>query len=153
LKYGLLLAGIIIIVRVVLELLGAPAGVNSIFGVAWLYLIMPIVFAFVITGAGVSSPQKVLFKNALLFAIYTRIMVLVTYMLAYVFRWQAPRFRTSQGGNVGENVGILTGMLLIPVRNALIWIVFAVIVGMILGGITVWLRRMTHHQEVTTQTP
>ena len=143
-KYGLLIAAIIIVVRIILELLGAPAFVNSIFGVAWMYLIMPVVFGFVITGAGMAGPMKVLFKNVLLFAVYTRIMVMITYMLAYIFKWTAPRFSFAQGGgNVGENVNALNGLLLIPIRNLVLWVVFAVIVGMIIGGITIWLRKIT----------
>jgi hypothetical protein len=144
LKYGLLIAAIIVVVRIVLELLGAPPYVNAVFGVAWLYLLMPIVFAFVITGAGASHPFKVLFINLLLFAIYTRIMVWITYMFAYAFRWQASRFSIAQGGNVGDNVSVLNGILLIPARNGLIWVVFAIIVGMIIGGITILLRKATH---------
>jgi hypothetical protein len=142
-KYGLLIAAIIIVVRVILELLGAAPYVNNIFGVTWMYLIMPIIFAFVITGAGVASPFRVLFMNLLLFAIYTRIMVWITYMFAYSFRWQAPRFSLAQGGNVGDNVSVLNGMLLIPLRNAVIWVVSAVIAGMIIGSITIWLRKIT----------
>lgn len=141
LKYGLLIAVIVVVVRIALELLGAPGYVNSIFGVAWLYFILPVVFAFTITGAGVANPLKVLFKNVLLFAIYTRIMVMITYMFAYAFKWQAPRFNATQGGTVGENVSVINGMLIIPVRNALMWIVSAVILGMIIGGITIWLRK------------
>jgi hypothetical protein len=144
LKYGLLIAAIIIVVRIVLELLGAPSRVNAVFGVAWLYLLLPIVFAFVITRTGASSPFKLLFINLLMFAIYTRIMVWITYMLAYSFRWQAPRFSMAQGGNVGEGVSVLKGILLIPTRNALIWVVFAEIVGMIIGGIIILLRKATH---------
>jgi hypothetical protein len=144
-KFGMLVAAVIIVVRIVLELLGAPGYINNIFGVAWLYLILPVVFAFSIVAAGEASPLKVLFKNVLLFAIYTRIMVMVTYMLAYIFKWTASRFSSSAGGNVGENVSSINGLIVIPVRNALFWVVFAVVAGMIIGGITIWLRKMTTH--------
>jgi hypothetical protein len=45
------------------------------------------------------------------------------------------------GGNVGNDIGPLNGLLVIPVRNALIWIVFAALAGMIVGGVTILLKR------------
>ena len=44
-KWGTIVAAIIIIVRIALEQAGAPETVNSIFGVAWLYFILPVLFA------------------------------------------------------------------------------------------------------------
>ena len=143
LKYGVLVAAIIIVVRIVLELLGVPGSINSVFGVAWLYLILPVLFAFYIVAEGESRPLRALFNNVLLFAVYTRLMVMITYMLAYSFKWEAPRFSLPGGGNVGNDVNALNGFLLIPLRNALIWIIMAVILGMIIGGVTIWLRKMS----------
>ena len=77
----------------------------------------------------------------MLFGIYTRLMVMLTYMAAYRFSWPAPRFSGNMGGNVGPNISPVQGYLIIPGRNALIWIVMAMVVGMIIGGITLWLRR------------
>jgi hypothetical protein len=45
------------------------------------------------------------------------------------------------GGNVGPDVGLLQGLLVIPVRNALIWIVMATVVGMIIGGGVLFAKR------------
>ena len=67
-------------------------------------------------------------------------MIMITYMLAYIFKWSAPRF-AYPSGTVGENVGIWTGIILIPLRNVLIWIVMATITGMIIGSITLLLKR------------
>ncbi len=140
-KVGLIIAVIAIVLRIVLEQAGAPGTINNIFGVAWLYFILPVFFALHITSTGRSAPFKTLLKNVFVFAVYTRIMVMVTYMLAYQLRWEAPRFSTGMGGNVGNNVSPLNGFLLIPVRNAAIWIIFATIVGMIVGGIVLLFTR------------
>jgi len=58
----------------------------------------------------------------------------------------APRFSGKMGGNVAPDVIPLQGYLVIPVRNALIWIVMATIVGTIIGGITLWFRRRSTAQ-------
>ena len=135
-RVGLILAAVIVVLRIVLEQVGTPDKVNMIFGVAWLYFLLPICFALRIASTQESSPFKGLFMDVLLFAVWTRLMVMATYMIAYFLKWNAPRFSVKMGGNVGENVSFLSGFVFIPVRNALIWIVMATVVGMILGGIT-----------------
>ena len=140
-KAGVLVAACIIVVRIILEQMGSPESVNNIFGVAWLYLIFPVLFALNISASGEPGPFKALFKTLLLFGVYTRLMVMATYMMAYLLKWQAPRFSTKMGGNVGPDVGALQGLLLIPVRNALIWIVTATVVGMIIGGAVLFAKR------------
>jgi len=140
-RAGLILAAAILVVRIVLEQLGAPETVNNIFGVAWLYFVFPILFALRIATAGAPGPYKALLKDLFFFALYTRLMVMATYMLAYRFQWQAPRFGMEMGGNVGPEVTPLMGLLVIPTRNALIWVVAAILFGMILGGITLFAKR------------
>ena len=140
-KWWLIIAAIVIIVRVILEQIGAPEPVNNIFGVAWLYFIVPFYFAVRIDKSGEPKPYRALFKNLLLYSIYTRLMVMPTYWLAYAFQWAAPRFSLDMGGVVGEGVTALQGYLSVPVRNAIVWIIFVVIQGMILGGLTLLIRR------------
>ena len=144
-RWGVIIATAIIIVRIVLEQLGSPARINNIFGVAWLYFILPILFAIAIRAQNGATPYRSLLKDILLFAVYTRLMVMITYVLAYIFSWKSRRF-AYPGGNVGENVGIWTGILLIPLRNFFIWIVMATIIGMILGFITLLLKRKASTQ-------
>ena len=67
-------------------------------------------------------------------------MVMFTYMLAYIFSWKAPRF-AYPGGTVGQNVSVLSGILIIPLRNLLGWVVAVTVIGMILGSITLLLKR------------
>jgi hypothetical protein len=138
-KTGLLIALVLIVLRIILEQLDAPEVVNNILGVAWLYFVIPVFFGR--SGALRPRPYLALLKNVTLFALYTRIVVMITYMLAFAFRWQAPRFSAQMGGNVGDGVTPVNGLLVIPVRNALIWIVFAALLGMMIGGATIWLMR------------
>ena len=140
-RIGLILAAVIIIVRIMLELAGAPEWINNIFGVAWLYLIFPVFFALSVAKSGVAGRFKALLKDVFLFALYTRLMVMVSYMAAYQFQWPAPRFSSAMGGNVGAAVDALSGLLLIPGRNVLIWVVLATLVGIIVGGITLLAKR------------
>ncbi len=139
-RWGLVIAAAIIIARIILEQAGAPETVNLIFGVAWLYFIWPVLFAAGIRTRNEQRPYRRLLKDVFLFLLYTRLMVMFTYMLAYVFRWSSPRFKYP-GGNVGENVDLWTGLLLIPLRNLLLWIVTAGVIGMIIGSLTLLLTR------------
>jgi hypothetical protein len=139
-KWPLLAAAAIIVGRIVLEQLGAPEMANNLLGVAWLYFLVPIYFARQISGSGDPKPFKSLIKSTALYAAYTRLMVMPTYWLAYMFNWTAPRFSAAQGGVVAvdgaEQMSPLMAYLIVPVRNALIWIVFATIVGALVGWIT-----------------
>jgi hypothetical protein len=140
-KGWLIVAAVVIVIRIILEQVGAPEAVNNIFGVAWLYFIVPFHFAVRIDKSGEQRPYRALFKNLLLYSTYTRLMVMPTYWLAYAFEWAAPRFSLAMGGVVGEGVTRLQGYAWYPVRNAMVWIIFVVIQGMILGGVTLLIRR------------
>jgi len=150
-KTGVLIAAIVIVLRIVLEQAGAPGAINFIFGVAWLYFILPVLFALSIRMKAYAGPYRILLKDVFLFAVYTRVMVMITYMLAYVFKWKAPRFSAGMGGNVGDNIDALTGLLVIPLRNALFWIVMAVFVGMIIGSVVLLLKRRKTTPAAGTQ--
>jgi len=134
-KALLIIAAVLVVGRIVLEQMGAPEWLNNIFGVAWLYFITPFYFTNKIAASGESKPFLALLKKTAIFAAYTRLMVMPTYWLAYMNGWTAPRFSTAQGGVVGEGMTPLKAYLLIPVRNALIWIVFATLLSALLGGI------------------
>lgn len=140
-KWPLIIAAALVVLRVVLERLGGPESVNNIFGVAWLYFLAPIYFAWVITRGDESSPYRVLFKNVLLYGVYTRLMIMPTCWLAYHLGWTAPRFGLPMGGVVGDGVSPIEGYLWIPIRNAVFWVIFVVAVGMLLGSLTLLARR------------
>jgi hypothetical protein len=139
-RWGVIIAAAIIVLRIILEQIGSPERIYNVFGVAWLYFILPILFAIAIRMQNSARPYLRLLKDIVLFAIYTRAMVMITYMLAYVFSWQARRF-AYPGGTVGEHVSVWSGILLIPLRNVLIWVVMTTIIGMIIGSITLLLKR------------
>ncbi len=138
-RLPLIITAIVVVARVLLEQTGAPSGINQIFGVAWLYFLVPIYFGMNLAAA--DHPYKALFKTLLCFVAYTRLMVMATYMAAYQLNWTAPRFSLEGGGVVGEDVSALKGLLVIPVRNLLIWIVIGTLVGMIIGSVVVAIKR------------
>jgi hypothetical protein len=140
-KWPLIIAAALVVLRVVLEQAGVPETVNNIFGVSWLYFITPVYFASRIVGSGDTRPFKTLFKTLLVYITYTRLMIIPTYWLAYMLQWKAPRFGLQMGGVVGEGISPVEGYLWIPVRNALVWIVGGTIIGMIIGGVTLLIRR------------
>jgi hypothetical protein len=140
-KWPLLITAAIVVVRVISEQIGAPESVNFVFGVVWLYFIVPFYFASVIVRGGFSRPYLELFKNLLWFSVFTRLMVIPTYWLAYLFQWPALRFQLDAGGVVGEGVTPLFGYLIYPALNGLSWVIFAVLVGMFLGSITLFVQR------------
>ncbi len=135
-KNFLIIAAVIIVIRLVLEFSGAPGWLNTVFGVAWLYFIVPVFFAREIVASGDATPMKTLAVSLFFYALYTRLMVAVTYMMAYAFSWQTPRFLLENGGNVGDGVTPLDGYLIIPARNILVWVVAAVLIGMLIGWVT-----------------
>jgi hypothetical protein len=51
---------------------GAPLAANYIFGVAWLYFVMPVLFAISIRTFGRARPFGRLLKDVVLFAVYTQ---------------------------------------------------------------------------------
>lgn len=140
-KWPLIIAAVLVVLRTVLEQAGAPDNVNNVFGVAWLYFVVPCYFAFRISAGSQANPFKTLLKKLLVYTTYTRLMIMPTYWLAYLLHWKASRFGLQMGGVVGEGVDPLSGYLLIPGRNALIWILAATVVGMVLGSVTLLIRR------------
>ena len=130
----------IIVARLGLEGVGVPGTILLIVGVTWLHFLVPIYFGVRIDGAGGSSPFKDLFKTVFFFTLYTRLMVMVTYVIAYPLEWTATRFSVDGGGVVGAD-SALQGMLIIPVKSLLITVVVGTIIGMILGSITLVIKR------------
>ena len=140
-KWPLVAAAVLIVVRVVLEQAGSPESINNAFGVVWLHFLVPFYFAGHIFKSGAARPYWELFRNLLLYTTYTRLMIIPTYWLAYWLQWTAPRFGSTMGGVVGDDITPIYGYLWIPLRNAGLWIVSAMVVGMILGGVTLMIRR------------
>lgn len=140
LKWPLIVTATLVVLRIVLEKLGAPDSINNLLGVAWLHFLAPFYLAYQIQASRSDRPYRALFKDLFLYTLYTRLMVLVTYWMAYLWQWQSPRFLITGGGNVGEGIGPLQGFLVIPVRNAVVWIVMAMVVGFVLGSILILIK-------------
>ena len=140
LKWPLIVAAILVLLRIVLEQLGTPDSINNLLGVAWLHFLVPFYLAYLIQAYGSDRPYRALFKDLFLYTLYTRLMVLVTYWMAFLWQWQSPRFLTAGGGNVGEGIGPFQGYLVIPVRNLVVWVVMAMVIGMVLGSILLLIK-------------
>ena len=65
-KAPLIIAAVLVVGRVVLEQLGAPNAINQVFGVAWLYLLVPFYFASRIASSNEPKPYVALFKLSLI---------------------------------------------------------------------------------------
>ena len=147
LKWPLIVTAILVILRIILEQLGAPDSINNLLGVAWLHFLAPFYLAFRIYASRSKWPYRALFKDLLLYTVYTRLMVLVTYWSAYLWQWQSPRFLITQGGNVGDDIGLLQGYLVIPVRNAAVWMVMAMVIGLVLGYVLLLIKELSNKVE------
>ena len=115
--------------------------------------LVPIYFALGLAEANVASPFKDLCKAVVVYVTFTRLMVLPTYWLAYAFQWTAPRFSLERGGVVGEGVSPVMGYVVIPVRNAVSWILVASIVGMLIGSAVLYLFRHTRPVRARREWP
>ena len=141
-KWPLIIAAILVVVRVVLEQAGAPGWLNNLFSVVILYiLIVPLYFSVRIANSGVERPYRTLLKKTALFTALARSMVIPTYWLAYYYQWSAFRFSVPAGGNVGPNVTPLFGYVLIPLGAAVAWILVSLVLGGGLGSIVIAIKR------------
>ncbi len=141
-KWPLVVAAVVIVLRVVLERAGSPDSVNNIFSVVVLYvLVFPLYFAFRIANSGAARPYLELIKTTALYAALARAMVIPTYWLAYIYSWPQPRFSVAQGGVVGPDVTPLTAYVVVPLLAAAVWILSSVVVGGGLGSIVIKVKR------------
>ena len=136
LKWPLIVTLAVIVVRIILEESGAPQAINIIFGVAWLQIFIPVYLGIALANHKDLPPFVTLAKLVVLYALCSRLMVLVTYSMAYVFQWSAPRFSVAGGGVVGEGVTPLQGMLLTPASNQVFWVIGGIVSGILLGSTT-----------------
>jgi len=142
LKVPLIIAGILVVGRVVLERGGAPGWLNNLFSLVIFYVfVAPLYFAFRIANSGVDRPYRTLFKKIALFTALARSMVIPIYWLAYHYQWPEFRFSVAGGGNVGPNVSPFMGYIGIPLVAALAWILISLVVGGGLGSLVIRAKR------------
>ena len=82
LKWPLIVTLAVIVVRIVLEELGAPQAVNTLLGVVWLQLLIPVYFGVGLADNKNLSPFVTLSKVVILYSLCTRLMVLMSYSMA-----------------------------------------------------------------------
>jgi len=149
-KVPLMIAVVVIVARVILEQAGASGAVNAIFGVSWLHLLVPFYLAMRIAKLGAAKPFLTLLASLSVFTLLVRLLVAATYGLAYKLSLGAPRFQAEGGGVVGDGVTPLEGYLLIPFQNLVITGAAVIVIGMILGGITLAILRRRAPAASTT---
>jgi hypothetical protein len=132
LKWPLVIAAVLIVVRIVAERAGASDGItNAISVIIFHMLIAPIYFAIRIVRSDMAHPYRTHLKLTALFAILARLMVAPTYWLAYALNWTTPRFTVEGGGVVGsDSIPYVIG---IPLLLVVVWTIASLIVGGLLG--------------------
>ncbi len=138
-KWPLIVTLVVMVVRILLEEMGAPGSISNIFGVVWLAFPVGVYFGVGVAASREAHPYKALVKLIVLYGVCARLMVAVSYSLAYVFGWSAPRF--SGGGVVGEGVTALQGLVLMPAFNLVPGLIMAIGAGLLVGPATLAIRR------------
>lgn len=128
-----ILAAVVIVVRIVLEEAGVAEGLHNVLGVTWLLLLVPIYL-----GVKSSGDIKGAAKSSVVFLIGVRFMVMLTYMLAWVAGFSAPRFSVAGGGVVGQE-SALWGLLLTPLTNFAGTVVVGGLIAALLGAGSAWI--------------
>jgi hypothetical protein len=138
LKWPLIVAAIVVVVRVVFERMGVPESINNVLSIAALHtIIVPVYIAIALGRRRSDRPFATLFKLIAIYAVLTRLMILPTYWAARVFEWTNSRF----GGLWGDGVDPVTGFVAVPLGTAAIWIVTSIVVGGLLGSIVLAVTR------------
>ena len=146
-KGPLIVTLVVMVVRILLEEMGAPGAITNIFGVIWLAFPVAIYLAWGVAASREAHPYKALVKLIVLYGVCARLMVAVSYSLAYAFAWSAPRF--SGGGVIGEEVTALQGLLLTPAFNLVPGLIMAIGSGLLVGPATLAIRRKMLKPKVT----
>jgi hypothetical protein len=146
LKWPLIIAAMIVVLRVVVERAGAPVTVSNMLSVVALHLLIgPLYFAIRIGRSRVERPYWMLIKLVAIYVVLTRSMIILTYWLARIFEWQEPRF----GGLFGPGVTPFTGFIAIPFLTAGMWIAASLVVGGAIGTIVVAVLRSLNSLTVS----
>ena len=138
LKWPLIIAGAVVILRVIVERMGAHSAVSNILSVAVLHTVLgPLYFATRVAKNKAQHPFRMLFTLIGIYAVCTRAMILPTYWLARIFDWHESRF----AGLAGPDVSPFVGFIAIPFATAAFWIAASLVVGGLIGTITLALVR------------
>jgi hypothetical protein len=131
LKWPLIVAAVVVVLRVLNERAGGPPALSSALSVVALHtLLAPVYFAIRIAGSGAERPYAALLKLILVYALWTRAMLIPVYWLARIFQWPESRFE----GLWGPRANAFVGFIAVPFLTALFWIVASVVVGGAIGA-------------------
>ena len=132
LKWPLIIAAVVTVLRVVVERAGATDSVSNYLSVVALHFIIgPLYFSIRIGLSEIRRPYFTLIKLIALYVVLTRAMILPTYWLARVYGWEQGRF-----GGV-HSPSAFTGYITIPFHTAALWIVASICFGGVLGSIVI----------------
>jgi hypothetical protein len=138
LRWPLIIAAVVVVLRVVAERAGAPNAVSNALSVVALHTILgPLYFGLQVGLGAFPSPYSLLIKLIAVYAVSTRVMILPAYWLARIFAWPESRF----AGLSGPNVSPFVGFIAIPLLTAGFWIVASLVVGSVIGAATLALVR------------
>jgi hypothetical protein len=138
LKWPLIVAAAVTVIRVVLERAGAPYPIPSLFSVVMLHtLLAPVYFAVRIGRSNIAKPYSTQIKLVALYVVLARAMILPTYWLARIYHWPEGRF----AGLWGPNVSAFFGFVTLPMLTAAFWIVASICFGSVLGMILIAVLR------------
>jgi len=131
LKWPLIVAAVVVVLRIVNERAGGPPALSSALSVVALHtLLAPVYFAIRIAGSGAERPYAALLKLILVYVLWTRAMLIPVYWLARIFQWPEARFE----GLWGPRSNAFVGFIAVPFLTALFWIVASVVVGGAIGA-------------------
>ena len=136
LKWPLIVAATVVVLRVIVERAGAPAAVSNILSVAALTTVLgPLYFALQIGLASKPRPYLMLIQLIFIYAVCARAMVLPTYWAARMFNWTESRFAGVDAPNP------LVGFIALPLITAVFWIGASMVTGSVIGFITLAIMR------------
>ena len=136
LKWPLIVAAVVVVLRVIVERAGAPAAVSNMLSAAALTTVLgPLYFALQIGLARKPRPHLMLIRLIFIYAICARAMVLPTYWAARMFNWTESRF-----AGVGTP-NPLVGFIALPLITAAFWIVVSMVTGSAIGSIALAMVR------------
>ena len=142
LKWPLIVAAVVVVLRVILERMNVSESINNLLSIAVMHtLIVPIYIAIALGLRKSPRPFLTLFKLIALFAVLTRIMILPTYWAGRIFQWTNSRFF----GTWGEGVDPFRGFIGVPFGTAGMWIAASIVIGGVLGTIALAITRKAVH--------
>lgn len=131
LRWPLIIAAIVVVLRVVLELAGAPNTVTRLLSAVALHLVIaPVYFGIRLGLSGQPRPYRTLIMLVASFVVIARAMIIPVYWLAHIEGWEQQRF-----GGLGPDTPPFIAYFTIPFATAAFWIAASLVIGNALGSV------------------